>query len=181
MALEQEVKLPFDTARDARDAITAAGGRLVVARRLLDDRLYDTADEWLRHAGQALRVRQDAAEGVITYKGPAQPGPVKSREEIETVVASPDQARAILEALGFRPWFHAQKYREEFALRATRATIDETPIGVFVEIEGAPPDIEQAANLLGRSRHDYVLESYPRLYQTWCASHAGADPHRMVF
>jgi adenylate cyclase, class 2 len=48
--------------------------------------------------------------------------------------------------------------------------IDETPIGVFVEIEGSPSEIEHTAQLLGKSTGDYRLESYPRLYADWCAA-----------
>ena len=84
MAIEEEVKLVFDDAEAARRAVTTAGGRLVVSRRLIDDRLFDTADGWLRRARLSLRVRRDGADAYLTFKGAPRPGPVKSREEIET-------------------------------------------------------------------------------------------------
>ena len=52
----------------------------------------------------------------------------------------------------------------------SQVAVDETPMGTFVEIEGAPPDIEEAANRLGQSRNDYILDSYPSLYRQWCES-----------
>jgi len=43
--------------------------------------------------------------------------------------------------------------------------LDETPIGRFVEIEGAPGEIEAAARQIGLSLADAVEGSYPSLYQ----------------
>ena len=168
MPVEHEVKLPYPSVEAARQAVSAAGGRLDVPRRLLDDRLFDTEEQRLREIGGALRVRRDGARAFITYKGPLQPGAVKSREEIETAVGSADAAEAIVVSLGFRRWFRAEKYREEYLLGDARVTIDETPIGVFVEIEAAPAAIDDAAARLGRGRDDYRLESYPSLYAAWC-------------
>jgi adenylate cyclase, class 2 len=169
--LEQEVKLQFEHAEAARRSIQSTGARLAVSRRLLDDQLYDTAAHHLRQAGAALRVRRDGARTLITFKGAAQPGPVKTREEIETPVGDPAVADALLRSLGFRPRFRSQKFREEYALGAAVVTIDETPIGVFVEIEASPAEIERVAALLGRTPADYRLESYPRLFARWCESH----------
>jgi adenylate cyclase class 2 len=168
--LEQEVKLPFSTAEAARHAVQSAGARLVVSRRLLQDRLFDTVDRRLRDAGCALRVRTDRDSGFLTFKGPAQAdAEVKSREEIETAVGDPHTLATILAALGFTQVFLGEKFREEFALHGAHIAIDEAPVGVFVEIEGTPELIERTAAALGKSRADYRLESYPRLYAEWCA------------
>lgn len=168
--LEQEVKLKFENAEAARRSVEATGARLVVSRRLLDDRMFDTADQHLRQAGCALRVRRDGPRTCFTFKGPTEPGPVKSREEIETEVGDADVAEALFRALGFRRWFRAEKYREEYALGAAVVTVDEAPIGVYVEIEATPAEIDRVAALLGKSRGDYVLTSYPALYAEWCAA-----------
>lgn len=179
--LEQEVKLPFPTVEAARHAVHSAGARLVVSRRLLQDRLFDTADGQLRRSGCALRVRTDRDAGFLTFKGPAQAGAaVKSREELETPVADPHTAMAIVRALGFAQVFLGEKYREEYALHGAHLAIDEAPMGVFVEIEGTPDAIDATAAALGRSRADYRLESYPRLYADWCASQ-GRAPGDMTF
>jgi len=171
MPVEHEVKLAFDTVDAARHTVMTAGGRLDMARRLLDDRLFDTEDQTLRQSGRALRIRRDGDRAFITFKGPVQPGAVKSREEIETLVGSADVAEAIVLSLGFRRWFRAEKYREEYLLGEARVTIDETPIGVFVEIEAPPAAIDKAAARLGRGRDDYRLDSYPSLYGAWCRAH----------
>ena len=42
--------------------------------------------------------------------------------------------------------------------------IDETPVGVFVEIEGSERGIETAAAALGRTTADYIVDSYRGLF-----------------
>lgn len=178
--IEHEVKLAFDSLEAARLAVTAAGGRLIVARRLLDDRLFDTPDRRLGKADRSFRLRREPARAVLTLKGPTLPGSVKSREETETAVADPDAMERILAGLGLEPAFRSEKYREEYALDEATVTVDETPVGVFVEIEAAPVVIERVARRLERTPADYRLESYPSLYAAWCAAH-GRPPGDMTF
>ena len=47
--------------------------------------------------------------------------------------------------------------------------IDETPIGVFVEVEGSERGIAAMAEALGRRQDDYVLDSYRGLFAGYCA------------
>src|SRR6185295_9740929 len=103
--IENEVKIAFDDVETARRAVHAAGGRLVVPRRLIDDKLFDTLDRALRQDGRTLRLRRAAELAFITFKGPVRAGPVKSREELETEVGDADLAEAILLSLGFRQIF----------------------------------------------------------------------------
>ena len=178
--IEQEVKLAFESVEAARLAVTTAGGRLVVSRRLIEDRLFDTADQRLTQADKTCRLRREPTVGLLTFKGPTIPGPVKMREETQTTVADSDAMERILAALGLVPVFRAQKYREEYSIEDATVTVDETPIGVFVEIEATPGAIEHIAGLLQKTPADYRLESYPRLYVAWCAAH-GRTPGDMTF
>ncbi|MEO8483358.1 MAG: class IV adenylate cyclase [Acidobacteriota bacterium] len=180
MPIEHEVKLAFADLGAARQAVERAGGQLRTSRRLLDDTLFDRSDGALRRTRMALRIRRDDDHGVLTWKGPVQPGPVKSREEIETEVADPDALQSIFEALGFRPAFRSQKFREEYELDAMMITVDETPMGVFVEIEGRPEEIPAVTARLGLTPADFVLESYATLWRRWCETH-GARMGDMLF
>jgi adenylate cyclase, class 2 len=111
-----------------------------------------------------LRVRDDGGTGVLTFKGPVVPGPLKVREEVETAAESPGQLLGILARLGYTPVFRYEKYREEFAIPGALIAIDETPIGTFVEIEGEPDVIHDCARRLGKTPDDYVTASYRSLY-----------------
>lgn len=175
--LEREVKLRFADPETARTAILAAGATPLRGRRLQEDCLLDTDDETLRRRRAVLRVRMESGKSLLTYKGPVQPSTVKVREELETVVGDGALLVRMLEELGFHIWFRYQKYREEFAIDDCIIAIDETPVGVFVEIEGGERGIEKTAQALGRSPSDYLLDSYRGLFVRHCEQNGvpGAD------
>jgi adenylate cyclase class 2 len=178
--IETEIKLVFADVEAARRAVTGAGGRLTIARRLLDDRLFDTPDSTLQQSGRALRVRRDGHGGFLTFKGPIHAGPLKAREETETAVGEPAKIEAVLESLGYACRFRAQKYREEYVIDDATLAIDETPMGVYVEVEGPAAAIQRIAEALGRSPADYRVESYSMLWQTWRAEQ-DIDERDMTF
>jgi adenylate cyclase class 2 len=166
--LEREIKLRFATAEEARTAVLATGATPVRCRRLQEDCLLDTVDETLRQRRSVLRVRMESGKSLVTFKGPMQPAAVKVREELETVVGDGPLLLRILEHLGFRVWFRYQKYREEFAMEDVIVAVDETPVGVFVEIEGGARGIADMAAALGRAPGDYLLDSYRGLFCAYC-------------
>ena len=162
--LEREIKLRFDTAERARAAIVACGATPLLGRRLQEDSLLDTDDEELRRRRCVLRVRKENGKSRLTFKGPVQPGLMMLREEIETVVGDGEILLRVLQELGLHVWFRYEKYREEFAYEDVIVAIDETPVGVFVEIEGSEPGIASMADALGRLQSDYIQDSYRGLF-----------------
>jgi adenylate cyclase class 2 len=167
-ALEREIKLRFANPAAARAAVAAAGATSRRGRRLQQDALLDTGDGVLGASGSALRVRVENGRSVLTFKGPLRPSAMKLREEIETEVVDGAALLSLLERLGFRVWFRYEKYREEFSLAGCIIAIDETPVGTFVEIEGDEAGVTATAEALGRTRADYVLESYRGLFARRC-------------
>jgi adenylate cyclase, class 2 len=178
--LEREIKLRFESADAARQAVLAIGATVLRARRLQEDALLDTSGGMLRDRGCALRVRADAGRNFLTFKGPVQPSMMKLREELETIVGDAELVTRILEQLGFRVWFRYQKYREEFSHGDVTIAIDETPLGTFIEIEGADSGIHSTADALGRGPDDYVVISYRSLFLTDCEKR-GVTPSDMLF
>jgi adenylate cyclase class 2 len=89
---------------------------------------------------------------------------------------------AITERLGFQRAFRYQKYRTEYRLPGSSglATLDETPIGVYLELEGKPAWIDRTARKLGFQESDYITDSYAGLYLEWCRKHR-VRPADMVF
>lgn len=182
MPLEREVKLRFPSAAEARHALLSSTLNAVAlrGRRLQRDTLLDTADRALYARACALRIRDEDGHAYVTFKGPPQPGQMKLREEHETTAGSAEVLTTILGELGFRRWFRYEKYREEFAAGNVVIAIDETPIGVFVEIEGAEDEITLAARALGKSPDDYVTSSYRSLYVEHCRDR-GVEPGDLLF
>ena len=181
-ATETEVKIPLSDRASIELRLKSAGFRVSVARIREANDLFDTADQSLRGKGMILRLRQSGESSVITWKGPGQPGPYKSRPELETSIGSVETLRRILEQLGYTHAFRYEKYRTEYSDGTGRGvvTVDQTPIGDFLEIEGPGDWIDSTADQLGFSQQDYVLESYGKLYLEYCAKR-GLEPRNMVF
>lgn len=177
---EREIKLRFDSIEEARAAILAAGATPLRCRRLQEDALVDDEAETLRRRRCVLRVRVESGKSLLTFKGPVQASPMKLREEIETIVGDGEMMLRCLEALGYAVWFRYQKYREEYALNDVVIAVDETPVGVFVEIEGGEQGIVEMTRALGRTPDDFVLDSYRSLFMEHRRAH-GLPATDMLF
>lgn len=179
---ENEIKLPAADAETARRTLYRAGFRVHKRRRFEDNTMFDTPEMRLRKAAEAFRVREAGGKIVVTYKGRPDGGKHKSREEIEVEVSDASAISAIAARLGFEPVFRYQKYRTEYKQKSGGgvATLDETPIGVYLELEGPPAWVDRTARKLGYSEQDYITSSYGRLYLDWRDRHRSA-PRDMLF
>jgi len=179
---ETEIKLSVPSADSARALLTRAGFAPLHERAFESNDVFDTPDSALSRATRLLRLRSFRGESILTFKGEPEPGPHKSRREIETSAGDPAALRLILESLGYQVVFRYEKYRTTFhrAAEPGHAVLDETPIGVFLELEGPAQWIDSTAGLLGFSPPDYILLSYGTLYRDHCRQ-AGIPPSHMVF
>jgi adenylate cyclase class 2 len=179
---EIEIKLRIGGAEEGRRRLEGAGFRVSRPRVFERNSILDNAEQRLQKSGSLLRIRQAGEEGLLTYKGPAQGGKHKTREEVETGVADAETLEKIFLRLGFDIAFRYEKYRTEYAAPGAGglATLDETPIGNFLELEGDPEWIDEIARRLGFAASDYVTASYAALYREHRAAHPG-DPQNMVF
>jgi adenylate cyclase class 2 len=170
---ETEIKLAYGAAPEAARAMIEHHGYLLVEPRTLEaDQLFDRGEE-LRGSDQLLRLRRAGNRATVTYKGPGIRGIHKSREEIEYDVSDPEAFTLVLARLGYYPTFRYEKYRTKFAAPGEPGlvTIDETPIGIYLEIEGAPDWIDQTAARLGYSPEKYLTCSYASLYKKYWLAH----------
>ena len=181
-ATETEVKIRLVDRAATQENISRAGLAPSVPRIFEANALYDTRDRSLREREMILRLRQVGDSAVITWKGPDQPGPYKSRAELETSIGSYEALHQILVNLGYDVTFRYEKFRTEFAAPGKEGvvTLDETPIGDFLELEGPGKWIDETASQLGFGRKDYILDSYARLYLADC-ERRGVEPTHMVF
>jgi adenylate cyclase class 2 len=135
----------------------------------------------LRTKGSLLRVRKFGKYSIITYKGPMSiEGGVKSREEVQTAVESFELAIQLFDALGYKPVFRYQKFREVWRVKDAEVVIDRTPIGEYFEIEGPLDRIRALAAELGMEMEQAIRQTYADLYRQ--ARRTRADlPNDMVF
>jgi adenylate cyclase class 2 len=151
---------------EAREAVAAIGAVLKTPRHFEDNVLYDDAGRSLLARGCVLRLRRTAHGNVLTFKGPREVREgIRSRAETEVVLDDFEKGEGVLTGLGYARVFRYQKYREAWQWRDAEIVVDETPVGVFLEIEGPAETIHAAAAALGRSRADYIEDSYPALHR----------------
>ncbi len=179
---ETEIKLRMRSAADARRILRQAGFRVAKRRIFETNILYDNAARDLRARKCLIRIRRAGAKAILTYKGTPEPGRHKSREELEALLAQPETFEAILGRLGFEPVFRYEKFRTEYRRDDTGGIVclDETPIGVFLELEGAPDWIDLVAGQFEFAESDFILASYATLYMDHCRERS-LTPGHMVF
>ena len=163
---ENEIKLAFPSPETAVRRLLDAGAREVHARAFEDNFLFDLIGRPLTNSGRLLRLRNYGGASVLTFKAPLLgEHRHKVRIEHETSIADPEALRAILLALGFEAVYRYQKYRATYTLEAVVAALDETPIGTFVELEGAEDDVDRAAAALGADSPDLIRATYRELQE----------------
>jgi adenylate cyclase class 2 len=207
---EIEIKLRVPDVAALRSRLKRLRAQKISPRTFESNTLYDTTRQQMRRRGQLIRVRieqpassigkrrpnKDAA-AVLTYKGPSLDkrnatkagghsqirSLFKIKDEAEVSVAEADGMARILRALGFLPVFRYEKFRTTYALpgvRGLKIELDETPIGIYLELEGPIAGINRGARLLGYDRKDYMTDTYGSLYLAACRRR-GWKPGDMLF
>lgn len=159
----------------------------------------DQEDVYLSHpardfgaTGEALRLRREGMSNRLTYKGPRQGGPTKTREEIEVGFGegaeAQDRLRRIGERLGFRTVAVLHKRRRAFRLGkpgqalAIEVVLDVAEdLGAFVEVEAIVDDAadlpDAQAAVLDLARALGLTEVEPRSYLRMAIDRrAGVEP-----
>jgi adenylate cyclase class 2 len=170
-AMETEVKILVADREALERQLPALGFARVTERTLERNTLYDTPDRKLRNSRQILRIRQYGSKWVITHKcvpsGQTEEGPHKNRVETETLVEDGPVMGKIFEALGFGPVFVYEKWRTEWADQQGHCVIDETPLGVYAELEGPGEWIDATADRMGINGNEFITLSYGRIFELW--------------
>ena len=169
--METEVKIRVPDREAFERRLPALGFARVTARMLERNTLYDTPDRRLRNSRQILRLRQYGARWVVTHKsvpsGLTEEGRHKNRVETETLVDDGPVLAKIFEALGFAPVFVYEKWRTEWADPLGHCVLDETPLGLYAELEGPGEWIDATAKQLGIPESEFITLSYGRIFELW--------------
>jgi adenylate cyclase class 2 len=166
---EIEIKFRVVDLRALGRRLRAAGFRMTTPRTHEMNTLYDLPSEVLRGRKELLRIRKYGLEWTLTHKSRGRIGRHSSRTELETGVSDGRKMDAILRALGYAPSFFYEKFRSEWTDGKGQVVVDETPIGNFCEIEGAPRWIDATAKRLGVAAAAYITKNYAGLFLEWKA------------
>jgi adenylate cyclase class 2 len=183
-AVEIEVKFRVADGPALERKLTTLGFRQVTPRTFEKNVLFDTPDRTLRAQQSILRIRQYGERWVVTHKclprdnDPA--GRHKRRVETETAVEDGDAISVIFCQLGYKPAFTYEKWRTEYADATGHCVIDETPIGLFAELEGPAEWIDSTSKGLGLDPAELLTLSYGRLFDEWRAT-TGSTVNDLTF
>ncbi len=135
MADEVELKAKIGSREEIAGRIIAAGGRFLreVSQRDVYFRhpCYD-----LRWRDEALRLRYEGGDCILTFKGRRTGSGVKRREEVEVRVGEGSAVAMILRRLGFEEAFVVRKDRRIYAMDGAEVSLDSVEgLGDFVELE----------------------------------------------
>lgn len=180
--IEIKLRLPPDVSK-IRRTLRKLGFRVAVPRSLETNVLFDNPKYPLGIQGKLLRIRRVGRDSLLTYKGPSKSVRYKKRHELEVHLSDAEVTEEIFKKIGYQPVFRYEKFRTEFvepSERAGKVLLDETPVGNFLELEGAPQWIGRTARRLGFSEADYITGSYGYLHMLYCRQHR-IHPKDMLF
>ncbi|MCL2660731.1 MAG: class IV adenylate cyclase [Acidobacteriaceae bacterium] len=187
---EIELKFPVSDAAALESRLSGLGFQLVTPRSFEHNTLYDTPARDLRGRHEILRVRRYGETWTVTHKRangqPDSESRYKVRIETETAVADGEAIGLIFEQLGLIPVFVYEKYRTEWsAFDADTGTVphlvlDETPIGIYAELEGPPAWIDRMVAALGVDPAACLTDSYGTLFLAW-KQRTGSSAEHLTF
>ena len=180
---ETELKIPVLDLDSVRQRLADSHARQIHAAEREVNILFDSADGDMARTDRVLRLRRMGDARRLTLKGPPRfEGQIKHREELELEVSDIEMMAAIFHRLGFQPMVRYEKDRESWQVDGVTVTLDHTPMGDFVELEGAADRLAAAAESIGVKVGDAVRGSYISLWQEYRAQNPGLDlPTDMVF
>lgn len=182
MPLETEVKylgVDLDALRERLQAL----GADFQADRFERNLVFDDPSRNLKEKSILVRLREDG-RSILTLKRPPEgptPDGVKTWEEHETELADASAVQATLETLGYAVAFAYEKYRGEWEFGGCHICLDRLPFGDFVEIEGEPEAIFEAARALGLEGNETSTKNYHQLNREFRAEHGLPEDDNFVF
>jgi len=188
---EIELKFPVVSLGDLERRLAELGFRLDTPRTFESNTLYDTPERKLKNNGELLRIREYGERHIVTHKRHPDDedtaSPYKVRIETESEVSDGVALAEIFTRLGYAPAFRYEKWRSEYSHPAQmrsgvsgHVVIDETPIGVYAELEGPTGWIDQTLVALGVSPGVCLTESYGRLFTAW-KERTGSPAENLTF
>jgi len=170
MAIEIEAKIKVESLEPIVERLREAGGKFE-SKLSQRDTYFNNTKSSLTKSGRGLRLRREVSDDgektVLTFKGPKQKGPFKSRQEIEVGLGEDGFSGMVklLSGLGFEQVLVFEKRRKVWLLDGCQVCLDEVPLlGNFVEVEG--PDENVIAEVLSKIQLyglEHINKGYAKL------------------
>ena len=118
------------------------------------DHYFNAPDRDFRTTDEAFRIRRIGAQNFLTYKGPRQAGPTKTRPEIEVPLADGEAAAKdlgeLLQHLGYLPVAIVRKKRRVYDMKRygfdVHVSLDDVDqVGAYAEVEIVAEELDADA------------------------------------
>jgi len=183
-AIETEIKFRVPDKAELEIKLASIGFRLATPRSFESNVLYDTTDRSLRSRRELVRIRSYAGRWLLTHKRVPDSGigedRHKHRVETETELSNGAALAEVFLSIGLGPVFRYEKWRTEWSDGQGHCVVDETPLGIFAELEGAPDWIDRIAEALGLPPEEQLTLSYGRLFDQW-REQTGSTAQNLTF
>lgn len=190
---EIEIKLRVDDLRALVHRLRQLGAHCL-GRVHEHNTLFDTPAHDIRLGHRLLRLRVETPAGsslipagparawITSKRPPAPSAPSRYKQTLESEASVSPRANwlARFRAVGLVAGFRYEKFRTGFRLGPLHLDLDETPVGVFLELEGPPREIDRVARALGYASRHYIRATYWDLYVA-DARRRGKTPRHMLF
>jgi adenylate cyclase class 2 len=183
-AIETEIKFQVADVAALQEKLPGLGFHLETPRSFESNTLYDTPGRSLRGKRELVRIRSYDGRWLLTHKRVPDSGigedRHKHRVETETLVSDGVALAEVFVSAGLVPVFRYEKWRTEWSDGIGHCVVDETPLGIYAELEGAPDWIDRISAGLGVSAQDQLTLSYGRLFEQW-REQTGSDAQDLTF
>ncbi len=155
MPIEIEAKAYANNLHDIEEKILSMGAKLIWQGGQKDT-YYNHPARDFASTDEALRVREEGENVILTYKGPKIDDLTKTREEIKVNVGDMSSIMEILMKLGFKEVGVVKKHRKKYILSEFKICLDNVDnLGAFVEVE-AFSHTEESNEDIGPQREEIL-------------------------
>jgi adenylate cyclase class 2 len=183
-AIETEIKFRVADQANLESQLASSGFHLVTPRSFESNTLYDTPERLLRSRHELVRIRNYAGQWLLTHKRVPDNGigedRHKHRVETESTLSDGQSLSDVFHSIGLEPVFRYEKYRTEWSDNTGHCVVDETPLGIFAELEGPAEWIDQLTVTLNIPPEKQLTTSYGRLFEQW-KQQTGSDATDLTF
>lgn len=163
---EIEVKLPVKDFKEVKGLLKKLKAKKKSRENLERNILFDHKSLKLKERDWVLRLRKFGKKNILTLKTKTKGKKgFKVREEINLYFDDFEKMKEVFQKMGFFEAFYYEKYREEYVLKGLNISLDRTPVGNYVEIEGDYKKIEDFLKKIGAKIEETLSLSYYKLFR----------------
>lgn len=165
---EIEVKVPVKDFKEIKKILKNIKARKKCKETLEKNILFDNKELKIVEKRWVFRLRKFGKKTILTLKTTAKGKKgFKVREEINVNLDDFEKMGKFLKKIGFFEVFYYEKFREDYDFNGLNISLDRTPVGNYVELEGSYEKILDFLNKLDIPLNQTLSLSYLQLFRVF--------------